>query len=621
MTKIKSFRAISDLLYFSIEQQNEPLARELYTFIQKCFTEFRKDKPGISIIYPEEYYNTIFEANERICLRKKKTLSSYNSSTLLHFFFDSFQNTKLSDNTYFIIWRCLRQELEYDADDMIISYWEFAHQHFDHNLQRISVEYDENTEPTNLFEIKKRDEEREQFLEFHYAFGGLLMYKQKYKLLGRLMKYTSSQPPRYVLVPDTMAEVINRYMKIQEPLLDPWHFENRFSFPEISGVNRGSIIRMWIKRYFAVLFLRQYTLQDFYYNSSPLELPQPPKDLSELSCWEQELENLTKYVDEYLDNKSILKEFEFPLFVEQWFDNNNKQKPLEIIKEIKNSTKIKFEKIKKSQQVSQTKKEQFKNITRKIVLKAIESYNQIRNTTIFTTNRTWLITGIKQVIDKTAFADNSDVSYLNFDSGIASLVATNYRLGISETFYSIPSKSYCLEEKDIFPAIDKLNIDYSKYVIVSFGINFSYYIDFLEIKGLAKDTGEDAYNYNSIKIFNYQICQRNLVGSTFFILKVDDLPNIIHNEISDIEKFKLEELDEASHLSASIVNLNEESILRKEIEDELSEKDLTKSVLVCIALSTEIRWKESINCISIKVYSQFLDRVVPDKLSDIQPIQ
>ncbi|MBK6281649.1 MAG: hypothetical protein IPF54_02340 [Draconibacterium sp.] len=97
--KATYFISISDLLYFSIQNPNEKIARRLLEFFSHIFISERKNKENKVIIYSPEYYDTIFEANEQLCLRKKKTISYYNDSTLINLFIDSYQKTILSEET------------------------------------------------------------------------------------------------------------------------------------------------------------------------------------------------------------------------------------------------------------------------------------------------------------------------------------------------------------------------------------------------------------------------------------------------------------------------------------------------------------------------------------------
>lgn len=265
--KLNTFLEISDLLYYSIEQGNEELARELISFVTKVFIEFRKDKMGNEIIYPDEYYTTIFQANELVCIKPKRTVSYLNGSIFLNLYIDSYQKTIISDKTYNALWVGLRQALNYNRDDVIMSYWKNAHQHFGFFLNTIRPNYkNENGKLLilNKEEINSREAERNKYFEFHLVLGGLLFFSNKFSLLKNILYYTNQTPPVYHLIPGNLHTIINSLFKIKEDYKNPFHFEQMYNFPDIDGVNQGAIIRYWTKKYLAILFLRQYKLNEYY---------------------------------------------------------------------------------------------------------------------------------------------------------------------------------------------------------------------------------------------------------------------------------------------------------------------------------------------------------------------
>jgi len=208
------FEAIASILFYSIQKADETLARQLLEFYFDTFIKHRIGKANELVDYPPEYYNSVFEANELLCLRKRRTISYFNDSTLFELFLDSFQHTIISQRTYDFIWKCILQVLHYDRVEFVISYWRKAHQLFDFNLEPAEKKYDDNYQIINQEEIASREIEREAFLEFHYALGGLLMYLKKYELLNEMVYWTNQEPPKYVLVPERMEEVIKRFMDI-----------------------------------------------------------------------------------------------------------------------------------------------------------------------------------------------------------------------------------------------------------------------------------------------------------------------------------------------------------------------------------------------------------------------
>lgn len=302
------FEAISKILFYSIKKEGEPLARQLQDFYCEEFISCRKDKENKIIEYPDYFYDVMFDANECLCQRERKSISWYNGS-FYDFFIDEFQHTIISDKTFSFIWKCLRQSVFYKKDEFIFSYWCKAHQYMNFWLDVICPEYDTNLNVINQSDVDRRNAERERFLEFHYALGGLLMMKQKYTLINQLTSWTNQTPPKYVLVPETMEEVIMRFMEVEKRggNMNFVYYEQKYPFPNISGVNANNIIKMWIKRYIAILFLRQYTLHEYFFYSRTLEMPNPPQTLSEKRSWIEELDILKRFVLEYLSDISCLK--------------------------------------------------------------------------------------------------------------------------------------------------------------------------------------------------------------------------------------------------------------------------------------------------------------------------
>ncbi len=618
LKKKQYFLAISDILYFSIQKANESLARRLLDFLMVLFYSARINKENQVIIYPREYYDTFFEANEQLCLRKKKTISYFNDSTLLELLIDSNQSTILSEDTYTAIWVCLRQALEYQREDVVISYWCSAHQHFNFYMQPIYRVYDDDGKIINLKTFQTREKERERFLEFHYALGGLLLYLKKATLLKQIMSYTNQTPPKYLLVPETLTEVIKRYMTIKEDLYNPFQFENRYNFPNISGVNKSGIIKKWIRKYYALLFLRQYMLQDYTYGKSALKLPNIPNSLVEISEWTKELEYLKDDINKLLSESELLKEVGFGILSNNWFEDNNKENPEKILDDLIQETTNEYNRIKETQVISKTKKEEFAEQTKAIILNAINSYLIFENPSASNeTTKSFTIYGIYQLMDKAGFADRQEISYLNSDSVVAQSVAANIHFIFSSTFSHFIKERYLLNSQDIFPAINKLGINADEYYIISFGIMLPFYYESLKTPKLTKV--DNTYFYDNIEIINFNTYIHDSVRNSLIIIRKSNLPTIKFNETDKSEKVKyeLEEIDEKTHLLYSIIDLN----TRKDLTDEISKKgnsNTSKNVLACIALNMEVIWNINSESILIKPFEQFIDRGNPKTLNEVK---
>ncbi|MDR3047978.1 MAG: hypothetical protein LBU51_10305 [Bacteroidales bacterium] len=619
------FEAISKILFYSINKADEPLARTLLDFYFESFIKFRKGKESQTIEYPQEYYDTAFEANELLCNRKKKTISYFNDSTLFELFFDQSQKTVISPKTYRFLWKLIAQSILYDRVDFILSYWRKAHQLFNLFMPKIHPNYDSiYSNVSNQAEIDKREKDRNDFLEFHYALGGLLMYKQKYSIIKELMYFTQSQPPKYVLVPEKMQQVIERYMQIEEfEYLNPVYYEQRYQFPDIYGVNADGTIRMWIKRYLSVLFIRQYTLHEYYVNSNTLTMPKPPENLSELNRWKEELDSLDFFVNDYLSQTGILKELGLEQFCNpNWFDENNKIKPSVLIENFIKEIEENFVKIKTEQNISPDKKKEFQEETIEHFKPILEEYSKIfTNNQIGDNYQSHYIGGQHCILEKAAFSNNQDIGYSNSVSITAESVAMQFQQYALNSFIFIMPHKYFLTEKDVFLAIDRLNINPEDFIIISVGLNIDYFSSILKIDRLKNEN--EKWHYNNMEIVDIYNNMNDLVSQSLFVLKKEDLPNMVFKEIDKkiAEKYHLEKIDETYNIYTGLNDLHEQEneIIRKTVEKDTIQTDLSQKVLACVDINVEIQYKTA-KCVQLKAFSQFDDRGTANNVSDVQSI-
>ena len=118
------FDGVSKVLNYSISKADEELARQTYSAIIDVLIKTRTNKSGQEIIYPDEFYDAVFEANERLLKRERKTLSYLNEGSMLSIFIDEVQQTIISDKTYQYMWLGLRQAVLYNNSEAIKAYWE-----------------------------------------------------------------------------------------------------------------------------------------------------------------------------------------------------------------------------------------------------------------------------------------------------------------------------------------------------------------------------------------------------------------------------------------------------------------------------------------------------------------
>lgn len=161
---ITYYPAISKILNYSIQTVDEPLAKKVWSFYFQEFQDIRKGKQGEEIIYPDELYNTFIEANEILCANNKKAISIFNDNIIFDLFFDNYQKTIISKDTYTFLWKLLLQCIYYNRNDFVLSYWRKAHQLFSLFMRKIRPKYNSCTSPvTNQTEIDEKEIERSDF--------------------------------------------------------------------------------------------------------------------------------------------------------------------------------------------------------------------------------------------------------------------------------------------------------------------------------------------------------------------------------------------------------------------------------------------------------------------------
>lgn len=619
-TKNKSmfFMAISKLMHYAIKKSDSELSFKTLNFYTNKFSVYREGKKNKKCTYPEEFYRVINETNELIYMEPKKETSFFNESVMLGLLIDEIQGTILSDRTYSEIWRGMRQALYYNRMDFIIAYWRKAHQYMNFWLDVVYPQYDTNYNVTNQEDIDRRNDERERFLEFHYALGGLLMMKQKYTLINQLTSWTNQTPPKYVLVPETMGQVIERFMDIEKKGEYMLYYEQKYPFPDISGVNANDIIKMWIKRYIAILFLRQYTLHEYFVYSRTLEMPNPPQTLSEKKKWIEELDILKKFVMEYLSDTACLKSLNMEaLSSSDWFKNNNKHNPEELIEELKNKVQYSAEQEKVNQDLDPEKIKQLNTATGKILAKCFDYYELLFTKKIEDAEPhiSLLYVGRYEISDKMVFAKDQDMCYINFDSIWAETIATEFRHNMPSIFRRFYKTTYyVLAEEDIIAAIDNLQLDSQRFTIVSVGVNLYSY------KSIGVKTTENGFwKYNGIPIIDLGYTQIDAVNNSLFIMRNEDLPCILHNDVDEEtkRKYNLKPIDDKYHIYTNVIDLHTNANIQEEVKEKTNIQDLDKSVLVCIDVNTEVRCRTDAKCIQIRVFSQFKDQGTPNKISDV----
>lgn len=608
------FNAISDMLYFSIKNQNEKISKSISEFMYSDFKKIRDASENKEVIYPSIYYNLVYKTIEELAFQKNKRLTFLEHRTAGSvWLLGEYENTIPSEDTYIWIWRNLQLAIKYQRDDYVIYHWETAYQYVRQSLDYIYPKTDTNFEVTNQREIDLRLANKKKFLEFHYALGGLLLYKKQYNCIQRAFTYTQSIPPQYELLPDTMDEVFDLYFSFRDPyeMNHPW-ISSRYSFPELGGLNSDGIIKKWICKYVALLFLRQYSIVPHLITMAPLNFPRIPATQGEKRQWIDNLDYFKNLVGEILKDEEMLCTIGLNFITTEWCKKHKHHEPIEFIEKIKQAVIDSFEGTLIYQPVSLDKLQKFKETSIAILNPIFKEYEIINNINELSGDlNKWYLHSISHIIDKSIFADNQQAHNLNFDSFLPESFSNKFRDFASEIFVLAASKNYLLSSQDLVPAISKLEIDTKEYLIVSFGI---------DIKSLINDSSYEALK--KIEIIKFDLRNYDLVGDSLFVLKRQDLPKLNYRKINEdeINKYSLQKAIDKYNLYVTVIDLNQSQNIRSIYANTGNDEELRKQVYMGIFISLEVQWKKDLECIRIKRVSPFRERGIVNNLTDVKAL-
>lgn len=429
-----------------------------------------------------------------------------------------------------------------------------------------------------------------------------------------MFDYTTSEPPRYELLPDTMHEIIHQYMKYRDPYGTIW-LSHKYPFPDMEGLKSDGLIGRWISGYLALLLLRQYTIFPYLITMKPLDFPISPKKQSQKRLWISNLDFFNKLLKEHIENATLLEDTILKFITKEWCKENAKPYPTDFMAELKSRLETDYEQQAVNLEIAEEKKASFFTSSKEILENTLNLYTQIANPQELSgeVNR-WYVNGGRMVDGKDAFSETPEVDHLNFDTFLAHEVAREIRDGVLSTILYSRTKSYLLKPEDIFHSIDKLQAT-TDYVIVAIDLDITDYISRYSPEGLVNN------KYKAIPIIT--LTGNHLLNHCLIILHKHHLPFIktVAPKEEVITKYSLQRISDKFEIFASILDLN---AVPQEIRDEnmhgKSDADLKKSVLLNLLFDVEISWNKGVEVIHLLEYSEYREIGVANSLADVIPI-
>ncbi|MFD1016200.1 hypothetical protein [Winogradskyella rapida] len=602
-SKTYLLKTINEFAIFAIENQDIHIQESLLDFYFKQFRRFKENfKEDIGPEFPIDLYNVTNEIIETSISNQNKKLKAleHRASSGTWLFGESFKFAKISKSTYVWLWRNLITSSEHKT--LISNYWSSASQYFNYSLSGITPEYDDNG-ITNQSEIDKVEIERKRFLEFNYALGGLLYYKDEYNTLKYILSFSQSQPPSYPLLPQTMDEIFywfdqfsNEFKSRAEPI------EYKYFFPEIDNLGISRNVSHNICLYISLLFVRQFTQQTIYVYQNFKIFHRLTDDLQELYSYNDRLPYFKNCIETILSNKILLDTLNYKVEIEEvikTFDDLDKK-----IKEKIDITKL-------NANLSTDKIQTFKNSTKQNIKDALDKYKIIENKNDFSNVDDSIVTSINGeliVSSKSSFTDN-DIPNMNFDSVYSQHIANNkIKYFLPNSFLLARTEKYLIERKQLIAGFERIIKDFKDKIIVAIGLGYE--SNQLITASKFKDILVEIPSTN------------NSLSDTFFILDKKDLPKFESKDLpqKEIDKFDLTLLDKNYKLYSNVIDINlpKNSSLKEEYSTK-DEKEL--KVLILISFILLIKWKKDRKITMLSLTSPFQERGIVNELDDLKELK
>lgn len=611
------FKTLTDILRIGIASNNKQHCEDIINFSFDEFQKYKRGKHNKSVVYPGPYYDLIYFATESIIQSKeKKQTTVINYTVGGGIVVRDLDEYLLSEETYFLNWLCLKLSVEAKRDDLVLTYWQNAHQAFVYDFARF--DYNPDLPDNEVEEIRKQIEQKKaRFMEFHYALGALLLYQKRYKCITRIFNYTQSIPPQYVLLPNSLNDVIATFVAFHDPYDINFAFiSHKYPFPDFDGLNGDYQIKHEVAKYIALLLLRQYTMTPYLYGMEPLKFTKYPQEQSTRKKYIESLTYFKKLVEDKFSDKKLLEKLNLDFLTDDYITETEKPHPVELLSEIIERIEGDIDYDEANQPISPTKLAEFNEATNGILSELFIMLRKITNSGEITqAYKKWYINGVTQIMTKEAFVDNQAVSYTNYHTILAEIERRKVSDGISMTFQFNKTKSYLIHAKDIFAAFSRLRINDGRHIIVNFGV-----YERPEL-GITFDSLEKVFKTQIVTVKEYN---HLVVGSSLFILNMDDLPKyIFHPPIeNDLEVMRLNSINDEFQIYTSILDLNiDDQIPYEYMNGNDLDADYSKSVFVAIAVALEIRWKENIEMVCLRIYNEYRDQGDPDNLGAILPLK
>lgn len=620
----KDGRDIAELGKFILLKDDNNTSANFYQLLYEYSIEKSNDKVFEVVEYDDWFYDVILSINETLCREKILSISIVNGNDLLKIFIPENPESIISDKTYMVLWRTLQQQLYYEKNNMVLEYWEFAHQYSLLRLRPMKAESVIESEPltiNNKTYSQKRDEQIIRFKEFHVALCSFILYSKKYELLQKILNYSSTEPYQFPLVPSSFQDITQQFinLKIVEAYPSLYYLKN-YPFRGEKGVDAGNITLSWCYKYLSLLLVRLNSFEVSNMSSwkNPWEKPKTPSSLQETTELLLIVEQIKYYVEAWR------KKDGFQMIGYLGWDVKNDDLDLVITKLDKYINDLKETIIHKRESIapSPDKIMQFNDRSLELIRNTVNTYQNILPKCSVSDRK--LIKDVinssySMPIDKEAFSDDQTKHFVNFDEVVATNVVREFYHLYSLSFYKNTKRFITIDSENLFQALDKLIGEKSnQYVVICFGLYLDYYLkkpNSQIIRNVEQSRNYSKFTFKQkIIIHSLPSGDNSLMDNNVVIINKDDLPCYEHQvpPKATIEKFNLKQIDDTLSLYSSIQC--------DDIQQVHVEFDAKKNCLATIYYCLILYWKKSADVTNLRIISKYVDSGMGEVISNLSEL-
>ncbi len=591
-----------DIIRYQINNTNDS-PNKLINLYVNLFGAYLKSSTNE---FPIIFYNIITDLHRTLCQQMDKDLSRSCSHAMIlsDILLFSTEDVKVvHEKTYRAMWEMLVQTVTYNRLDILKQYWKKAEQYLSFNKDIANPR---------------------RYIEFHDVVCTLLLYKGEWKTLNYLLYYTHMIPPVYHIMPERLDDVIIRFMQISKNTWEQsyFYYQNTYPLPEFDDIDAETKIEECLKRYYAVLFLRQYTLPEYFVTQNRLDTPDVSKlTQQEKATWVKQLDALDYYVDGILQNTQLLYDLGWEdKLRDEMYILYRQTAPDKLLNEFKNQLIQSIEETKKQQKIDESKRKEYDIQSNQILSAVFKEFEPFfGGRTLSGKYHKLCHRGLYNFLPKDAFVIYSSGNIYGVIELMAKSVANELVRDLLNILMFIATKKYILREKNIFPAIDILELSPNEYSIVSIGNNLSYYVGF--VKDLHKKDGK--WYYKGFQIIHIPYNSNKLLCQAFYIMRTEELPTIIYHELSNkrITDYELDKVNSKYNIYTTLINLytthNEE--LLREARKALGDEKLYEYVAAAVDVNIETRIAYDVKMIRLDVWD-VTNKTTLNECTDVENI-